>query len=186
VHQDILEQFLDMLVGRLRAAKVGDPYDPETVTGPMIDVKEAERAESWVSEAVAEGAKVVIGGEREGLLLQPTILSDVTPKMKVMAEEIFAPVISIVPFGSFEQAVDSVNDTPYGLATGVFTRDIGRALHAARQLHVGGVHINETCSSRVDLMPYTGAKESGTGKEGPKYAIEEMTEERLVTISIPH
>jgi succinate-semialdehyde dehydrogenase/glutarate-semialdehyde dehydrogenase len=186
VHAEILEQFLELLLGRVRAAKVGDPYDPETLVGPMIDIKEAKRAESWLAEAATQGAKVLVGGDREGLLLQPTIVSDVTPDMRVMREEIFAPVISIVPYCSFQEAIDSVNDTPYGLAAGVFTRDIARALQAAKQLHVGGVHINETSSSRVDLMPYTGAKESGTGREGPKYAIEEMTEERLVTISIPY
>ena len=185
VYGDILDQFLEKLVERVRAAKVGDPYDPETLVGPMIDIKEAERAESWITEATGEGATVLVGGGREGLLLQPTIIVDVKPTMRVMREEIFAPVISIVPYRSFDDAIDSINDTPYGLAAGVFTRDIPKALEAAKLLHVGGVHINETSSSRVDLMPYTGAKESGTGMEGPKYAIEEMTEERLVTISIP-
>jgi succinate-semialdehyde dehydrogenase/glutarate-semialdehyde dehydrogenase len=116
--------------------------------------------------------------------MQPVLLSGVSPTMRVMSQEVFAPVISLVPFDSFDEALAEVDSTEYGLATGIFTRDIDRALHASRRLHVGAVHINETSSSRVDLMPYGGAKASGFGREGPRYAIEEMTEERLITISL--
>jgi acyl-CoA reductase-like NAD-dependent aldehyde dehydrogenase len=184
VHESIAQRFTGMLEQRVRAAKVGDPRDPQTMVGPMISASEAQRAEAWVREAVEAGAKLQIGGTRDGSLLHPTILSDVSPAMKVMCEEIFAPVISMVPYQSFDAAIDQVNNTCYGLAAGVFTRDLNRAMDAARRLHVGSVHINETSSSRVDLMPYSGAKDSGSGREGPKYAIEEMTEERLITISL--
>jgi succinate-semialdehyde dehydrogenase/glutarate-semialdehyde dehydrogenase len=183
VQRTVAERFTGMLLDRTRAAKVGDPYDPATLVGPMIDEREAARAEEWVRAAVAGGAELATGGGRSGALLDPVILRRVRPDMRVMCEEIFAPVISIVEFDSFEETLDQVNATPYGLAAGVFTRDIDRALRASRRLHVGSVHINETSSSRVDLMPYGGVKDSGFGREGPKYAIEEMTEERLVTIS---
>jgi succinate-semialdehyde dehydrogenase/glutarate-semialdehyde dehydrogenase len=183
VHDSVVDRFTEMLREKTVAAKVGDPYNAETLTGPMISGGEAERAEAWVSEAIRGGARLVCGGKREGSILEPTILIGVKPEMRVMCEEIFAPVISIVPYGSFDDAVDSINGTPYGLATGVFTNDLSRALAAAKRLHVGSVHINETSSSRVDLMPYAGAKDSGFGREGPRYSIQEMTEERLVTIS---
>lgn len=183
VHESILGRFTEMLRERAVSAKVGDPYDPDTLTGPMISGSEAERAESWVNEAIHGGARLICGGRREGSVLAPTVLTDVKPEMRVMCDEVFAPVISIVPYTSFDAAVDSINATPYGLATGIFTNDLERALAASRRLHVGSVHINETSSSRVDLMPYAGAKDSGFGREGPKYSIQEMTEERLVTIS---
>lgn len=184
VHEEVLDEFTNHLVQRTARAKVGNPLDPDTLVGPMIDVREAERAEAWLHEAVAQGARVVHGGRREGSLLEPTVLLDARPEMRVMCEEIFAPVISIVPYRFFDDAVARVNDTPYGLAAGVFTSNLNRAIQATRKLHVGGVHINETSSSRADLMPYGGTKESGFGREGPKYSIREMTEERLVTISL--
>jgi succinate-semialdehyde dehydrogenase/glutarate-semialdehyde dehydrogenase len=184
VHASIAVPFTRMLVERARAAKTGDPRDPKTLVGPMISIGEAQRAECWVQEAVATGAKLLLGGARNGPVLSPTILSDVCPEMKVMCEEIFAPVISIIPYESFDDAIAQVNNTCYGLAAGVFTRDLNRAMTAVRRLQMGSVHINETSSSRVDLMPYSGAKDSGSGREGPKYAIEEMTEERLITLSL--
>jgi succinate-semialdehyde dehydrogenase/glutarate-semialdehyde dehydrogenase len=183
VQQEILADFTDRLVAATRAAKVGDPRNPETMVGPMIDEKEAIRGEAWVKEAVAQGAQLAAGGTRHGAVLAPTVLLQATPAMRVMCEEVFAPIISIVPFTSLEAAIAQVNDTPYGLAAGLFTSNIGRALQAARTLEVGTVHVNETSSSRVDLMPYGGTKDSGFGQEGPKYAIREMTDERLVTIT---
>jgi succinate-semialdehyde dehydrogenase/glutarate-semialdehyde dehydrogenase len=172
-----------LLAEKTRAAKAGDPRDPETMVGPMISLSEAERAETWIHEAVRAGARIVCGGRRNGPVLEATILADVEPGMRVMCEEVFAPVISVVPYRDFDWAVQHINNTPYGLAGGIFTNNLNRALEAARRLHVGTVHINETSSSRVDLMPYAGAKESGSGREGPRYAIHEMTEERLITIS---
>jgi len=150
----------------------------------MISEGEAMRAESWVRDAVEAGARLVEGGRRQGALLYPTILTDVRPSMHVMCEEIFAPVLSIVPFADFDEAIREVNDTPFGLAAGLFTRDLTRALTAARRIHVGVVHLNEPSSSRVDLIPFAGVKDSGIGREGPKYAMQEMTEERLITISL--
>jgi succinate-semialdehyde dehydrogenase/glutarate-semialdehyde dehydrogenase len=150
----------------------------------MISEREALRAESWVAEAIASGARLVEGGRRDGALFYPTILTDVRGAMRVMCEEIFAPVLSIVPYTRLDEAIDAVNATPFGLAAGLFTRDITRAMTAARRIHVGVVHLNEPSSSRVDLIPFAGVKDSGVGREGPKYAMQEMTEERLITISL--
>jgi succinate-semialdehyde dehydrogenase/glutarate-semialdehyde dehydrogenase len=183
VHESVMPRVEEMLHAKVSTAKSGDPRDPNTLVGPMISVSEAERAESWIHEAVASGARLVCGGRRTAAVLEPTILSGVRPEMRVMCEEIFAPVISLVPYGSFDAAVEEINSTPYGLAAGLFTNDLNRVLNAARQLHVGTVHVNETSSGRVDLMPYGGAKDSGIGREGPRYSIQEMTEERLITIS---
>jgi succinate-semialdehyde dehydrogenase/glutarate-semialdehyde dehydrogenase len=185
VQEGILDRFVRELVARTEAAKVGDPRDPDTLVGPMIAEREAERADAWVKEAVAQGARIATGGRRDGALFYPTVLLNATPAMRVMCDEIFAPVISIVPFGPLDEAIRQVNDTPYGLAAGLFTSRLDTALEAAQRLVVGSVHVNETSSSRVDLMPYGGVKDSGFGREGPKYAIREMTDERLITISWP-
>jgi acyl-CoA reductase-like NAD-dependent aldehyde dehydrogenase len=184
VHADVVEPFTARLVHAVRALKVGDPHDPATDVGPMISEGEAVRAETWVREAVAGNARLIEGGRREGALLYPTILADVQPSMRVMCEEIFAPVLSIIPFTSFDEALGAVNATPFGLAAGLFTRDLTRAMTAARRIHVGVVHLNEASSSRADLIPFAGVKQSGVGREGPKYAMHEMTEERLITISL--
>ena len=184
VHSDVVESFTTRLVQAVRALKVGDPHDPATDVGPMISEREAVRAETWVREAVAGGARVVEGGRRDRALLYPTILADVLPSMRVVCEEIFAPVLSILPFASLDDALEAVNATPYGLAAGLFTRDLTRAMTAARRIHVGVVHLNESASSRADLLPFAGVKQSGVGREGPKYAMHEMTEERLITISL--
>jgi succinate-semialdehyde dehydrogenase/glutarate-semialdehyde dehydrogenase len=184
VHEPILDRFIEDLVTQTEAAGVGDPRAPDTLVGPMIDIREAERAESWVNEAVEQGATIVTGGKREGALFYPTIIKDARAEMRVMCREIFAPVITVVPFRSLDEAIGHVNATPYGLAAGLFTTNINTAMQAAKRLEVGTVHVNETSSNRVDLMPYGGTKESGFGREGPKYAIQEMTEERLVTISL--
>jgi acyl-CoA reductase-like NAD-dependent aldehyde dehydrogenase len=184
VHADVVEAFTGRLVQAVSALKVGDPHDPATDVGPMISEREAVRAESWVREAVAGGARLVEGGRREGPLFYPTILADVQRSMRVMCEEIFAPVLSIVPFTSLDEALEAVNATPFGLAAGLFTSDLTRAMTAARRIHVGVVHLNEASSSRADLIPFAGVKQSGVGREGPKYAMHEMTEERLITISL--
>lgn len=184
VHEGVFERFVDLLTKATATLKVGNPRDPGTVIGPMISEADAMRAEAWIAEAVAAGARVVCGGVRQGALLQPTVLVDTRPHMRVMCEEIFAPVVSVLPFGRLEDAIAQVNAVPFGLAAGVFTRSVDRAMFAARRLHVGIVHINEPSSSRVDLMPFGGVKDSGVGREGPKYAIREMTEERLITLSL--
>lgn len=183
VHESVVEPFLAALTEAVGQLVVGDPEDPATDVGPLISEKEAIRAESWIQEAVRGGARVVTGGTRQGAVIQPTILTEVPRDARVVCEEIFAPVVSIVPFGDFDEALQWVNDSPYGLQAGVFTRDLDRALRAARALRVGGVVINDTSSTRADLMPYGGVKASGYGKEGPRYSIREMTEERLVLIT---
>ena len=184
VDRRVAAPFLEKFVALTTALKVGDPRDPDTVVGPMISEAEAVRAEQWINDAVAAGAQVVAGGRRSGALLAPTILTGATAPMRVLCEEIFAPVVSVIPFDSLDQAIDQINATEFGLAAGVFTRDLSTALDAARRIHVGVVHINESSSSRVDLMPFGGVKDSGLGREGPKYAMQEMTEERLITISL--
>lgn len=184
VQRSILQGFVAALVDATARVRVGDPRDAATLVGPMISGNEAARAAAWVDEAVAQGARLACGGRRDGALFQPTILVDVGARMRVMCEEIFAPVISIVPYAALDDAIGEINATPYGLAAGIFTSNVNTAMNAARRLEVGTVHVNETSSSRVDVMPYGGVKESGFGREGPKYAIHEMTAERLVTWSL--
>jgi succinate-semialdehyde dehydrogenase/glutarate-semialdehyde dehydrogenase len=183
VHEAVLDRFSELLVAQTRALKVGDPHKPDTDIGPLIAEKEAVRAERWVQEAAEAGAEIVTGGTREGPVLQPTILRNVDSRMRVVCEEIFAPVLSLCPVGSVDEAIDIANDTPFGLAGGIFTNDITRALSAIRRMRMGNVHVNDTSSSRVDLSPYGGLKESGFGREGPRFAIHDMTEERFITIN---
>jgi acyl-CoA reductase-like NAD-dependent aldehyde dehydrogenase len=184
VHEKVVDKFEKLLVDATRNLPCGDPHDAKTIIGPMISEREAQRAERWVHEAVESGARLVEGGQREGALLRPTILTDVSRPMKVLCEEIFAPVLSIIPYSSFDAVLHEVNSTDFGLAAGIFTQDIMLAMNAAQKLHVGTVHINEPSASRVDSTPFAGVKLSGLGREGPKYAMEEMTEERLITISL--
>lgn len=163
----------------------GDPASESTFVGPLIAPHEADRVAAWISEANDMGASVLTGGRREGYaLVKPTVMTDVNGKMSVFAREVFGPLVCMVPFDDFDEAIDSINATPYGLATGIFTNDLRRAFDAAHRLQVGGIHINETSSSRVDLMPYGGMKDSGFGREGPRYAVREMMEEKLVTVSL--
>ncbi|MDW8340288.1 MAG: aldehyde dehydrogenase family protein [Geminicoccaceae bacterium] len=183
VEEPILRTVEERLAERVRALAYGDPRAPGTVVGPLIAESEARRVESWIAEAVAQGARLLAGGGRRGPVVAPTLLADVRPEMRVMREEVFGPVLCLVPFAHLGEAIERVNATPYGLATGIFTDSLDRALVAARGLEVGAVHVNETSSSRVDLMPYGGCKASGFGREGPRYAIREMSEERVVTIA---
>ena len=149
----------------------------------MISEAEAVRVEGWIADAIAKGARRLAGGARHDAVLPPTLLTDIDPSMKVGCCEIFGPVMCLLPFDDIGEAIARINATPYGLATGIFTNDLAVAFKMARKLDVGGVHINETSSSRVDLMPYGGSKDSGFGREGPRYAIHEMTEERLISIN---
>ncbi len=182
VHEAVAAEFKKRLVDIVSQMKVGNPLDEDCDVGPMIHEAEAVRAESWVREAVEQGAKVLIGGRREGAVLYPTVLADVRPEMKVMRMEVFAPVVSILAHGRFEDAVRLVDDSPYGLQAGVFTRDIRKALYAVNRINVGGVMINDTSAFRVDHMPYGGNKMTGMGREGVRFAVEEMTNLRLVVI----
>jgi acyl-CoA reductase-like NAD-dependent aldehyde dehydrogenase len=184
VHRTIAGEVEQRLAELVQALPYGDPYDPNTVVGPLISEKEAIRVESWVEEAVAKGARRLAGGKREGAVLPPVLLGGIDDTMKVGCSEVFGPLVCIVPFDTLDEAIARVNATPYGLATGIFTNRLDDAFAAARKLEVGGVHVNETSSSRVDLMPYGGSKESGFGREGPRYAVHEMTEERIVTFTL--
>jgi len=184
VHQSIVEDVQSRLAKLVQALPYGDPGNPDTVVGPLISEQEAIRVESWVEEAVAKGASRLAGGARKGAVVPPVLLASIDDSMKVGCREVFGPIVCIVPFASLDEAIARVNATPYGLATGIFTNRLDDAFAAARRLEVGGVHVNETSSSRVDLMPYGGSKDSGFGREGPRYAVHEMTEERIVTFSL--
>ncbi len=184
VHRRLFERFAGMLVEKVEALKVGDPMDPATDLGPMIDEGEAERVDAWIQEAVREGARVLTGGKRLGkALYAPTVLVDAPPDAKVCAEEVFAPLVGLYAFDDFDRALEEVNRSAYGLQAGVFTNDLRNALAAFDRLEVGGVMVNEVPSWRMDAMPYGGVKNSGLGREGPRYAIEEMTETKIVIVA---
>jgi acyl-CoA reductase-like NAD-dependent aldehyde dehydrogenase len=184
VHSRIFAEFTDKILKGTQALQLGDPLDPETDVGPMITEEDAKRTESWVNEAVAEGAKLLTGGKRDKNFYHPTVLTEVKPDMKVMATEIFAPVVCLVPFDNFEDAVKMADDSVYGLQAGVYTSDIEKAFQAVKGIRVGGVVINDVPTYRADQMPYGGVKESGMGREGLKYAIEEMTDMKMVVFNL--
>jgi succinate-semialdehyde dehydrogenase/glutarate-semialdehyde dehydrogenase len=184
VDETIEADFTARLVRATAALRVGDPRDPQTDVGPMISEDEARRAETWIREALDAGATLVHGGRRDGALLHPTILAGVPPRQRIACEEAFAPVVVIVPFATLDEAIAQANATPFGLAAGIFSRDVVRVMAAARKLRVGLLHVNDASSSRVDLMPFGGVKQSGSGREGPRYAMQEMTEERLITFNL--
>jgi glyceraldehyde-3-phosphate dehydrogenase (NADP+) len=186
VQNSIAEEFTEKFVAKAKALRAGDPLDENTELSNMIDEQAARRAEEWVNEAVAAGARLLCGGSRDGSLLDATVLTDVQPEMRVCSEEVFAPVAALQTFGDFEEALSSANDTRYGLQAGVFTRETARALRAFRALEFGGVIVNDSPAFRVDNMPYGGVKLSGAGREGIRYAMEEMTEPRLIVIDPRH
>ncbi len=184
IHEEISSRFEELFREEVLKLKVGDPRLKDTDVGPMITESEAIRAEKWLEEAVSAGAKVVVGGKREGRIFYPTILTDVKPDMKIMCLEVFAPIVSLVKFRDFEDALKMVNDSHYGLQAGIFTNDLKNAFKAIESLEVGGVIINDFPTFRVDQMPYGGVKMSGTGREGPRYAMEEMTEIKFVSFNL--
>ncbi len=184
VHRTVKDRFLTAFVERVRALAVGDPLDEKTEVGPMISLDAARRVESWVEEAVAGGAKRLTGGKREQAIYYPTVLTETRPEMRVNCAEVFGPVVTVEPYDSFEKALQQVNDSPYGLQAGVFTGDMKAVFHAFEELHVGGVMVNDIPSFRVDHMPYGGSKDSGLGREGARYAIEEMTERKILVINL--
>ncbi|TWT51248.1 Succinate-semialdehyde dehydrogenase [NADP(+)] GabD [Rubripirellula amarantea] len=182
IHDNIYDQFRDRLIERTRELVCGDPKDRSTFIGPMIDDKEAERLEGWISEAVADGAKLLCGGQRTGAMMTATLLEDVPANAKVNREEAFGPLAILSRFSNFDAALDQVNDSKFGLQAGIFTRDLFKSLDAWDRLEVGGVVINDVPSYRVDNMPYGGVKDSGLGREGIRFAMEEMTEIRNLVI----
>ncbi len=167
---------------KVEAITVGDPLDEKSKMGPMIREADAQRVESWINEAVAGGARVVTGGARRGAIVEPTLLADVDPRMRVSCEELFGPAVAITRASSIKDAIRIANDSPFGLAAGIFTENITWAMQFARQVDSGNLNINWGPQWRADLMPYGGLKESGFGKEGPKYAVAEMSELKTVIV----
>lgn len=183
VESKCLEDVRERLVDMARRMPAGDPRDSATRVGPMISVEAASRVAGMLREAEASGAQICCGGVRAGSVLSPTILNNVAAGQRVLDEEIFGPVLSIIPFETLDEAIASANATPFGLSVGLFTKDLAAALPAVTKLRFGSVHINETSSARADAMPFGGVKDSGFGHEGPKYAVREYTEERLITLT---
>jgi acyl-CoA reductase-like NAD-dependent aldehyde dehydrogenase len=173
---------IDALRPKVEAITFGNQLDEKTKMGPMIRESDAQRVESWVDEAVAGGAKLVTGGRRHGAIYEPTLVADVEPRMRISCQELFGPAVAMTRANSIEEAIHIANDSPYGLAAGIFTQNITWAMQFARQVDSGNLHINWGPQWRADLMPYGGLKESGFGKEGPKYAVAEMTELKTVII----
>jgi acyl-CoA reductase-like NAD-dependent aldehyde dehydrogenase len=182
IHDSIYNKFRDMLIARAGTLVSGNPQDRQTFIGPMIDVKEAARLDGWIQEALADGAKLLCGGKRVGAMLEATLLEDVPRTAKANREEAFGPLAILSRFTDFDAALDEVNDSKFGLQAGIFTRDIFKSLDAWDRLDVGGVVINDVPSYRVDNMPYGGVKDSGLGREGIRFAMEDMTEIRNLVI----
>jgi acyl-CoA reductase-like NAD-dependent aldehyde dehydrogenase len=183
VHAPAYDDFVTRLVKQVETLKVGDPLDPETEVGPLIDENGLDKVSSMVDEAVSQGAEILVGGKRKDPFYMPTVLANVRDDMEVCREEIFGPVTTISGYETFEEAIDRVNGTAFGLQAGVFTNDLERAFLAHREVRVGGVILNDVSAFRADQMPYGGSKESGYGREGLRYAMEEMTEPRIMVIS---
>jgi acyl-CoA reductase-like NAD-dependent aldehyde dehydrogenase len=183
VHRPVYEDMLARLLAATGILKLGDPRDPATDVGPMIDRLKAEEAYRKVQEAVRQGARALTGGTLEETMFAPTVLVDTTPAMRVNREEVFGPVISVTPYDDFDEALRIANSSEYGLQVGIFTQNLNRAMKAFSEMHVGGVMVNDIPTFRADHMPYGGAKGSGLGREGPRFAIEEMSELRLMVIN---
>ncbi len=184
VQADVYEEFADGFISAVKALKVGDPRDADTDIGPLINEREAQRVEAWVGEALAAGATLLHGGQRSGTFFQPTVLGQTQSEMRVNCEEVFAPVVTLRPYRDWDDAIAIINDSPYGLQAGVFTRDIKRIMDAWERIDVGGLMVNSASTFRVDHMPYGGIKASGLGREGVKYTIEDMTELRLMVMNL--
>ncbi len=184
IERSAYDAFLDRFLPRVEALKVGDPADEETDVGPLISTAERDRVITWIDEARSAGADVLTGGALEGDLLRPTVIAAAPPEAKVSCEEVFGPVSTVTPYDSLDEAIALANGTPYGLQAGVFASDVKVALRAARELEFGGVTVNEAPTFRADQMPYGGVKDSGNTREGPAYAVREMTEERLVVLQL--
>jgi acyl-CoA reductase-like NAD-dependent aldehyde dehydrogenase len=180
----VYNDLMDALKTRVEAISTGNPLDAATKMGPMIREQDARRVEEWVQEAVGAGARVVTGGGRRGAMHAPTLLADVHPKMRIFSDELFGPGVAVTPAGSIDEAIALANDSRYGLSAGIFTRDLESAMRFAREVESGNLHINWGPQWRADLMPYGGLKESGFGKEGPRYAIQEMTELKMVVMHL--
>lgn len=185
VQEIVMDKFLSEFVPGVQKLKIGDPMDEATDVGPMISEADARRAEEWVHEATEDGARILCGGKRQGSLMEPTVLTGTRPIQRINCEEIFAPVVTVDPYTDFDEAIRRVNDSHYGLQAGVFTRDAKLLFAAYEALEVGGVIAGDVPTFRIDHMPYGGVKDSGLGREGLRYAIEEMTEQKLLVVNLP-
>ena len=180
----VYSDFLSVLAPKVEALSTGNQLDEKTKVGPMIREEDAVRVEQWVQEAVEGGARVVAGGGRQGAIYAPTVVADVKPEMRISRDELFGPAVGVTPFDSIEEAIDLANDSIYGLSAGIFTENLGWAMKFAREVESGNLNVNWGPQWRADLMPYGGLKESGFGKEGPRYAVEEMTELKMVVFHL--
>ena len=185
VHDDVFDTFVERFIAAASILQVGDPLDPTTDLGPMVDEKAALRTQAWVDEAVAMGGRVLLGGKANGTFFAPTILADTPVEARVCSQEAFAPLVVLFRFSDFDDAVRRVNASQYGLQVGVFTNDLANAFTAFDELEVGGVILNDIPSYRIDHMPYGGVKDSGLGREGLRYAVEDMTEIRILVVAQP-
>jgi glyceraldehyde-3-phosphate dehydrogenase (NADP+) len=184
LHESIYERFMADFISRTQKLKMGDPMDEATDIGPMINLEAARQTEEWIGEAVGMGARVVCGGKRDGAMFEPTILENVLPDLRISWLEAFAPVVVVYPYTAFSRALEAVNYSLYGLQAGVFTNNLKKAFEAYETLEVGGVIINDIPTFRIDHMPYGGVKQSGFGREGIRYAIEEMSELKLLALNL--
>jgi acyl-CoA reductase-like NAD-dependent aldehyde dehydrogenase len=178
------DAFLERFVPLVQALHLGDPADEDTDVGPVIDEGARDRIMAWIDEAREAGADVLTGGELDGELIRPTVIANAAPELKVSCQEVFGPVVTVNPYDSLEEAIALANGTPYGLQAGVFTNDLRTAMRLAAELEFGGVTVNEAPTFRADQMPYGGVKDSGNTREGPAYAVREMTEERVVVLDL--
>jgi acyl-CoA reductase-like NAD-dependent aldehyde dehydrogenase len=184
VQDSVYDEFVSALVPKVDALKVGDPAEEDTDVGPVIDADARDRILEWIEEARTSGAKVLTGGDLDGELIRPTVIANAAPDQKVSCEEVFGPVVTVNRYGKIDEAIELANGTQYGLQGGIFTGSLRTALKAAHELEFGGVTVNEAPTYRADQMPYGGVKESGNTKEGPAYAVRELTDERLVVIDL--
>ncbi|KAF0249133.1 MAG: aldehyde dehydrogenase [bacterium] len=184
VHQPIYQEFTTKFLNSVKSLKLGDPLDENVDLGPMINEREASRTEGWVTEACQHGAKLLCGGKRQGTLFEPTVLTNVDPEMKVSCQEAFAPIVTISPYEDFDQALELIDNSNYGLQAGIFTRDIHKIFDAYEKLNVGGVIVGDIPTYRAENMPYGGVKQSGFGREGIRYSMEEMTELKTLVLNL--
>ncbi|MGW4484440.1 aldehyde dehydrogenase family protein [Amycolatopsis sp. NPDC004368] len=182
VHESVYDKFLGELLDAVRGVRTGDPLDEATQCGPVIDEGSAKRIESWIEEARAAGAVVEVGGTRAGTVVAPTVLTHTAPGMKVEDEEIFGPVVTVNPYRGIDEAIERVNASRFGLQGAIFTEDLRTALRAGDRVDVGALIVNDSPTFRVDSMPFGGQKESGLGREGTRYAMEELTDVRLLVL----
>jgi acyl-CoA reductase-like NAD-dependent aldehyde dehydrogenase len=185
VHRSAHDEFLGRFLPRVEALRVGDPADEETDVGPVIDADSRERILAWIEEAREAGAEILAGGDLDGELIRPTVIAGAPPEANVSCEEVFGPVCTVDPVDSLDEAIERANGTRYGLQAGIFTPRLDSALRAAQELEFGGVTVNEAPTFRADQMPYGGVKDSGNTREGPAWAVRELTEERLVVLELP-